>query len=252
MEERHQKILARSGFGSPRSCEQIISAGRVKVNGIIAILGSKADHASDKITVDDQPIPNEPRPAYIALNKPIGVLSAVYSPEGRRTVRDLVELQGHLYPVGRLDIDSEGLIILTNDGELANQLTHPKFGHEKEYRVLVNAKPDTKQLDIWRRGVVMTDGYRTQPAKVQVESEAGKGTWLRITLTEGRKRQIREIGSLIGLPVYKIIRTRIGNVHLGALKPGQWRHLTDSEVNNLHESLIRKPNVSRRKQTQDN
>lgn len=230
MEERLQKILARSGLGSRRACEQLIIAGRVRVNGKIAELGSKADPAKDHISVDGRALPKAEPLVYIALNKPRGVLSTVDAPDPRKTVRDLVPVPESIYPVGRLDVDSEGLILLTNDGNLANHLTHPRYGHEKEYRVLVARHPDDEQLQTWRRGVVLEDGYHTAPAQVSVESFSGKGAWLRIILQEGRKRQIRETGSLIGLPVVKIIRVRIGTLHLGSLKPRDWRHLSAAEV----------------------
>ena len=230
MEERLQKIMAQAGLGSRRACEQLIAAGRVLVNGKVATLGSKADPTRDRIVVDSQPLKQLEQMVYVALYKPRGVLSTVTAPDPRPTVRDLVELPGHLYPVGRLDVDSEGLMILTNDGDLANRLTHPRFGHEKEYRVLVARRPDEEQLNIWRRGVVLEDGYHTAPAQVYVEAPAGKGTWLRVTMREGRKRQIRETGSQLGLPVVKIIRVRIGSLLLGRLKPREWRHLTPQEV----------------------
>ena len=230
MEERVQKILSRAGLGSRRACEELISAGRVRVNGNVAVLGSKADLQRDRIEVDGRPISLAEPLAYIAIYKPRGVISAAQSPDPRPTVRDLVPVPGHLYPVGRLDVDSEGLILLTNDGELANRLTHPRYGHEKEYRVLVARRPDETQLETWRRGVVLEDGYRTAPALVRVESLAGKGTWLRVIMREGKKRQIRETGSQIGLPVVKIIRLRIGTLQLGNLKPREWRHLTPEEV----------------------
>jgi len=234
MEERIQKILARVGYGSRRSCEELIVARRVKVNGIVAALGSKADQQKDDIRVDEQPIAKGEEQIYIALHKPRGVLSDV-DPKNdtRQTVRDLVPVPGHLFAVGRLDFDSEGLILLTNDGELANKLTHPRYGHEKEYRVLVATHPDAMQLDTWRRGVVLEDGYKTAPARVIVDGDFGKGTWMRVILREGRKRQIREVGARIGLPVVRIIRIRIGNLVLGALKPREWRHLTADEVNSL-------------------
>ncbi len=230
MEERLQKILSRAGLGSRRECESFIVAGRVAVNGKVAQLGMKADPERDQITLDNHPLKASERLTYIALYKPRGVISATKSPDRRPTVRDLVSVPGHLYPVGRLDVDSEGLILLTNDGELANRLTHPRFGHEKEYRVLVSRQPDEKQLRAWRHGVVLEDGSRTAPAKVLVEAQAGKGVWLRITLREGRKRQIRDIGARLGLPVQRIIRIRIGTLDLGKLKPNQWRHLTPQEV----------------------
>jgi 23S rRNA pseudouridine2605 synthase len=232
-EERLQKILAQAGYGSRRACEALIVAGRVSVNGQVAGLGSKADPTTERILVDRQPIKAPEKLEYVALYKPRGVVSAVTSPDPRQTVRSLVPLPGTLYPVGRLDVDSEGLILLTNDGELANRLTHPRFGHQKEYRVLVARHPDAEQLATWRRGVVLEEGYRTAPVDVRVENTKGKGTWLRIVMQEGRKRQIREIGSLLGLPVVKIIRVRIGSLHLGLLKSGHWRRLTAEEVKAL-------------------
>jgi len=234
MEERLQKILAKAGFGSRRSSEELISAGRVRVNGKAAELGEKADPARDKILVDGHPIPALPTEfVYIAVNKPRGVLSDVDPAEERRTVRDLVPVAGQLFIVGRLDFDSEGLILLTSDGELANRLTHPRYGHEKEYRVLVAAHPDEKQLNTWRRGVVLEDGHLTAPARVKVEEPFGKGSWMRVILREGRKRQIRETGLRIGLPVSRIVRVRIGSLQLGGLKPREWRYLTPFEVKEL-------------------
>jgi 23S rRNA pseudouridine2605 synthase len=233
MEERIQKILARSGLGSRRACEELIEAGRVTVDGKVVVLGSKADPQTAHILVDGRPIRTAETLKYIALYKPRGVLSTVDAPDSRTTVRELVKEPEHLYPVGRLDVDSEGLVLLTNDGELANRLTHPRYGHEKEYRVLVARRPDDEQLAAWRRGVVLEDGHRTAPAQVHFESASGKGAWLRVILREGRKRQIRETGSQIGLPVVRIIRIRIGSLMLGALKPGQWRRLTEDELREL-------------------
>ncbi len=233
MEERLQKILARAGHGSRRGCEEFITAGRVQVNGKKAKLGQKADAGKDKITVDGKLIAIPKSFVYIALNKPRGVISAVTSPDPRPTVRDLIPIDRRIYPVGRLDIESEGLILMTDDGELANKLSHPRYGHEKVYKVLVARQPDRKQLEAWRRGIVLEDGYRTAPAKVFVEGQAGKGARLKVVLTEGRKRQIRETGSLLGLPVVKIIRIQLGSLKLGRLKPREWRYLTDEEVAEL-------------------
>lgn len=241
MEERLQKILSHAGFGARRACEEYITAGRVTVNGKPAILGQKADPLADRILVDGQPIKPAEQLVYIALYKPRGYLSTVSAPDPRPTVRDLVELPGQLYPVGRLDVDSEGLILLTNDGELANNLTHPRYGHEKEYRVLVASRPDDEQLATWRRGVVLEDGYRTQPAQVDFLNASGKGAWLRVVLREGRKRQIRETGQRLGLPVVKIIRIRIGSLLLGNLQPRQWRQLTAQEVAGLRIASAAKP-----------
>jgi 23S rRNA pseudouridine2605 synthase len=230
MVERLQKILARSGHGSRRACEEIIEAGRVRVNGEVAVLGSKADPAVDTITIDGHRL-GVPEPLrYMALYKPRNVISSVDDPVGRQTVRELIPESGHLYPVGRLDWDSEGLVLMTNDGELTNLLTHPRYGHSKEYRVLLARKPDAKHLETWRRGVVLADGYKTAPAAVELDGGAGKGAWIRVIMGEGRKRQIREIGTLLGLPIVRIVRTRIGSLRLGQLKPGEWRRLSEAEV----------------------
>lgn len=233
MEERLQKILARAGYGSRRGCEELIAKGRVTVNGQIATLGMKADPAKDKITVNNKLINAPEEFKYIAVHKPRNIISAASPQDNRKTVRELVDEPGHLYPVGRLDVDSEGLILLTNDGDLTNRLTHPRYGHQKEYKVLVARRPDEKQLTAWRNGVVLEDGYRTKPVKVRFVRAHGKGAWLQVTLTEGRKRQIREMGHLTGLPVVQIIRVRIGALELGKLRPRQWRHLTPEEVHAL-------------------
>jgi len=233
MEERVQKIMAHAGIGSRRACEKIIEQGLVTVNGQRATLGMKADAKKDRIEVKGEPI-GRPEPlVYIALNKPRGVISAAKSPDPRPTVLDLVNHPGRLYPVGRLDIESEGLIFLTNDGALAQKLTHPRHGHEKEYSILTARRPDDRQLTAWRNGVVLEDGYRTKPVKVWVTGTKGKGAWLKVILKEGRKRQIREMGRLTGLPIVKITRVRIGSLRLGDLKPRQWRHLTPKEVAEL-------------------
>jgi len=233
MEERLQKLMAQAGLGSRRDCEEMIASGRVNVNGQRAQLGQKADPRVDTILVDGVQL-KKPEPLqYIALYKPRNVLTTVEAPDPRPTVRDLVPVPGTLYPVGRLDVDSEGLVLLTNDGELANRLTHPRYQHEKEYKVLVSRRPDNEQLETWRRGVVLEDGHRTLPAQVSFQSAFGQGAWLRVILKEGRKRQIREIGSLIGLPVVRIIRIRISTLRLGRLKPGEWRSLTADEVHEL-------------------
>jgi 23S rRNA pseudouridine2605 synthase len=233
MEERLQKILAYAGYGSRRACEELILAGRVTVNGQVAQLGSKADIQKDQIKLDGKQVKHPEKLLYIVLYKPRGVLSTVSSPDPRPTVRDLVPIAGSLYPVGRLDVDSEGLILITNDGELANQLTHPRYGHEKEYRVLVARHPDEKQLMAWRHGVVLEDGFHSAPAQVEVETHSGKGSWVRVIMKEGHKHQIRDTCRLIGLPVVNIIRVRIGSLRLGNLKPTQWRYLTPAEIKAL-------------------
>jgi 23S rRNA pseudouridine2605 synthase len=229
--ERLQKILARAGFGSRRYCEELIQNGRVKVNNQIATLGSKALPDIDHITVDGQKITLPSIYTYIALNKPRGILSAVSSPDRRyKTVIDLVDLPIRLFPIGRLDVDSEGLIILTDDGALTNILTHPRYEHEKEYRVLINGIPDPKHLANWRKGVTLSDGSKTKPAKVTVEHSSTKNTWLRIILREGQKKQIRETAKVLGLQVLRIIRIRIHTLNIGKLKSGEWRYLSDAEI----------------------
>jgi len=233
MEERLQKILARAGYGSRRACEDLIAAGRVRVNGQVAELGSKADAARDRVTLDGRPVGAPEQLVYVMVYKPRGVITAVSDPEQRTAVRDLVPVPGALHPVGRLDFDSEGLVLLTNDGELTNRLTHPRYEHEKEYRVLVAKHPDAEQLKNWRRGVVLEDGFKTAPAEVFVASKYGKGAWLQVILREGHKREIREMGRVTGLPVVRIIRVRMGSLRLGNLKPRQWRYLTDEELNEL-------------------
>jgi 23S rRNA pseudouridine2605 synthase len=190
----------------------------------------------DKILLDGRPINKPKSHTYIAVYKPRGILSSTQAEHDRRSVVDLVETTQRLYPVGRLDIDSEGLILLTNDGDLTNRLTHPRYGHEKEYRVLVSRHPDRKQIETWSRGVVLEDGYRTKPVKVLLEKLQGKGAWLRVTMTEGRKRQIRQSANMVGLNVVKLIRIRIGPITLGGLKPGQYRPLKDQEIAKLNQS----------------
>ncbi len=248
MLERLQKILAQAGYGSRRACEDFITAGRVRVNGQIASLGQKADSAIDKITVDGKPIVAAESLTYIALYKPRMVLSTVEGERGddRQTVRDLVEIPQHVYPVGRLDFESEGLVLMTNDGDLTNKLTHPKFGHEKEYRVLLARRPDQAQLDAWKRGVVLEDGYKTAPVDVRFEGAQGKGAWVRVIMKEGRKRQIRETCKQLGLPVVRILRIRIGSLRLGNLKPRQWRYLTMQEVNELKGNEVSRKTAAHR------
>jgi 23S rRNA pseudouridine2605 synthase len=236
--ERIQKILAAAGYGSRRGCEELIAAGRVKVNGQVAILGAKADSARDKITLDGEPVRAE-QTIYVAVHKPRGIVSSLEPQGDRRTVRDLVTVPERLYPVGRLDMQSEGLILLTNDGELTNRITHPRYGHEKEYRVLVTGRVDGSVIDTWRRGVVIVDedgqSERTRPAQVAIEShdKGGGESWLTVVMREGKKHQIRRVAETLGLRVRRIIRVRMGPLHLGRLKPGEWRHLSWEEVRSL-------------------
>ena len=222
--ERLQKILARAGFGSRRASEELVRGGRVSVNGKLAHLGESADAERDKITVDGVRVRvrGGSTPSYIALNKPVGVVSTTRAQDGRPTVVDLVASPRRLFPVGRLDADSEGLILLTDDGDLAQELSHPRYGHEKEYRVQLDRAPDEKQLEAWRRGVVLDDGRRTARADVRREGKGGPA-WIRVIITEGRKRQVRRTAEALGLHVRRLIRVRFGPLRLGDLAPGEWR-----------------------------
>ncbi len=232
-EDRVQKILSRAGFGSRRGCEAFIEEGRVTVNGKKIRLGAKADPAVDDIRLDGMPIGKPEKKVYIALNKPRNMLSLDAPDDPRPTIFDIVKDERHLYPVGRLDYDSEGLVLLTNDGKLANRLTHPRYEHDKEYEVRVTRKPDDEQLAILRRGVVLEDGYRTLPAEVEVIKYTKSGAWLRVVLREGKNRQIRRMGARIGVPVRQIRRVRIGPVALGKLQPGHFRYLKPDEIQAL-------------------
>ncbi len=239
--ERLQKILAKAGYGSRRSCEELIDSQRVTINGVTARLGAKADPETDRIKVDGKQLSQAKRKnIYIIFNKTAGIRSDTDPSDPRPSVRDLIPVEGHLYPVGRLDIDAEGLIFMTDDGELANRLTHPRYGHEKEYQVLVQGKPDEKQLAAWKRGVVLEEGEKTLPAKVFIQKQKENTTWLKIIMREGRKRQIKEVGKTLGLPVKKIIRTRLATLELGSLKPGSWRYLTENEIRDLKTSVPEK------------
>ena len=242
--ERLQKILARAGLGSRRACDALIAEGRVTVNGKVAVPGQKADPARDEIAVDAVKLGRAEQLRYVMLNKPRGVVSTVTAQDDRQTVRDLVNLEERLYPVGRLDADSEGLILLTNDGDLADHLTHPRYESEKEYRVLVKGRPDAEQLAAWRRGVVL-EGKRTAPAQVEQEESTAAGTWLRVTMHEGRKHQIRDIGLLLGLPVRRLVRVRMGGLPLGNLAEGDWRELKPEEVVRLRDLRKTTPRASK-------
>lgn len=247
-EERIQKIMARAGVGSRRACEDLIRAGRVHVNGKVAHLGDSANPRTDKITVDYEALPAPEPLVYIALHKPRGVESTVQSQGGLQTVRDLVPVSERVYPVGRLDVESEGLLLLTNDGELTNHLTHPRYGSEKEYQVKINGHPRDEQLEIWRRGLVLPDtGEQTGPARVSVFKEGASGTWLKVVMREGKKHQIRRVCETLGLPVKRLIRVRMATLTLGKLQPGEWRHLDSREVVALQRATTPSGRTSQRK-----
>lgn len=234
-EERLQKVLAHAGVASRRASEALIEQGRVTVNGqTVTVLGFKVDPQRDVIAVDGQRLPKpSAKLIYIMLNKPRDVLTTVSDDRGRQTVVNLVDVEERVYPVGRLDLKSEGLILLTNDGELAEKLTHPRSHLEKEYLVLVAGRPSTPTLARWRRGEIEVEGKPVGRAVVERLKIEGDNTWLKIILTEGRKRQIREVAKALGHPVRKLERVRIGPIKLGHLKPGRWRHLNLVEVQRL-------------------
>jgi len=232
-EERLQKLISQAGITSRRAAEDLIRQGRVSVNGKLAQLGDKADLARDEVKVDGVAL-KPPQFAYYLLYKPRNVVSSnrrMFN-ERRPLVRELIPHEGHLFTVGRLDADSEGLILLTNDGELADRLMHPRYGHTKTYHVWVVGRPTPKTLEAWRNGVVL-DGKRTAPAKVRALEENRGETLLEVVMREGRKRQIRRVAELLGHPAKRLIRTKIAWLEIGHLRPGQWRELSAKEVRRL-------------------
>jgi 23S rRNA pseudouridine2605 synthase len=226
--ERLQKVLARAGYGSRRACEELIEEGRVRVNGEVAVLGRRIDVTADALTVDGVPAPVQPDLVYYLLNKPVGVVTTSADPHGRAIVTELVPDEPRVFPVGRLDQDSEGLLLLTNDGVMTQLLTHPSHGVPKEYLVEVEGKPSPGALRALRDGVDLDDGP-SAPAKVGVVSDG----LLRIVIHEGRNRQIRRMCEAVGHPVHRLVRTRIGPLSDPALRPGAWRALTLDEVKAL-------------------
>ncbi|HIQ04361.1 MAG TPA: rRNA pseudouridine synthase [Anaerolineae bacterium] len=266
-QERLQKLLAHAGVASRRACEKLILQGRVRVNGeTVTRLGTKVDPERDQVEVDGEPVRIAPVPKwrYIILHKPRGYLSEMEGVRGQRALRDLVDVPERVYSVGRLDQNSEGLVLLTNDGALAHRLTHPRYEHEKEYLVLVEGRPSSVAIHRLRRGVELPDG-RTAPAQVALlpswpgelprawfnpalggDGPLPNGSWLRITLREGRKRQIRHMTAAVGHPTLRLIRVRIGPLRLGMLRPGAWRDLTPNELRRLRGALRGDPPKRRR------
>lgn len=231
-EERLQKLMAQANVASRRACEQIILEGRVMVNGKTATLGDKADPTKDTIMVDGSRIRLENRQLhYYVVNKPKNMLSTMQSEanDGRDIVRDLIPGNEHLFAIGRLDAYSEGMMILTNDGAMAEKLTHPRHEHTKTYKVTVVGHPTPEDLEKWERGVWLDDS-RTAPAYIRVLERTPKMTTLRIVMIEGRKRQIRRVAQLLGYPVYRLVRTQIGQLGLGTLRKGEWYELSKEEV----------------------
>jgi 23S rRNA pseudouridine2605 synthase len=232
-EERLQKLLARAGFGSRRASEQLIKAGRVTVDGEVATLGMRADTAAQRIEVDGTPLPGEPEPLTLMLNKPEGFLVTASDDQGRRTVFDLLEnVPPSLRYIGRLDRDSSGLLLLTTDGELAFRLSHPRYEVVKRYEVTVNREPAARALDRLRAGIELEDGP-SAPAEIDVLYTNSDGVRLRISIHEGRKRQVRRMLRAVGYGVSKLERVEFAGLKLGKLASGKTRVLNEDELQQL-------------------
>ena len=234
--ERLQKVLARAGLGSRRACEELIVAGRVAVNGEVAGLGRRVDPDHDHVTVDGVTLPVRPGLVYYLLNKPAKVVTTAHDPEGRPVVVDLVPPEPRVFPVGRLDWDTEGLLLLTNDGELAHGLTHPSRGVPKTYLAEVAGVPGRAALRRLREGVDLDDG-RTAPARARLAQATPNGAALEVVIHEGRNRQVRRMCEAVGHPVRRLVRTRFGPLRDHRLAPGEWRPLTQGEIRALYVAI---------------
>lgn len=232
MQDRVQKIIANAGYCSRRAAEDLIEQGAVKVNGKKITLGDKADFDKDTITVQGKVLKQPPK-LYLALYKPDGYETTLYSPQKRRTIKDLLKIKERVIPIGRLDMDSEGLLLLTNDGDFANKVMHPRYEKEKEYEVTVMGRVRPELIRKLEYGVRIKTG-RTHPAKIVVK-KSGKYTKLNITIHEGKNRQIRRMMQAVGTEVVSLKRVRIGPINLGGLKPGQYRKLGKAEIEKLLE-----------------
>ena len=241
--ERLQKVIARAGIASRRRAEQLVADGRVTVNGRRAGLGDSADPARDRIEIDGRPLEKAAPAIHLAVYKPRGFLSSAHDERGRRSVLALVDTGGErLWPAGRLDVESEGLMLLTNDGEWANRVLHPRFETEREYAALVSPSPTRQQLDRLRAGVALEDGparllaARHAPPPPEVARVRGEGgAWLRVRIGEGRKREVRRLFEAVDARVERLVRTRIGPLTLAGLREGEWRRLRPREVAALVE-----------------
>jgi 23S rRNA pseudouridine2605 synthase len=236
--DRLQKVLAQAGLGSRRRAEELIAAGRVTVNGEVAQLGRRVDAVRDRVALDGVPVVVDATIVHWLLNKPAGYVTTANDPQGRATVFDLVPPGPRVFSVGRLDQDTEGLLILTNDGELAQLLTHPSHGVEKEYFAEVDGSPRPGAIRALRQGVELDD-IRTLPARVRVVQRSHEGTSaLEIVVKEGRKRMVRRMCAAVGHPVRRLVRTRIGPLRDARLAPGEWRELTPDEVRSLYGAAL--------------
>ncbi len=236
--ERLARYLAHAGIASRRHAEILIEAGRVRVNGqVVTTQGARIDPQRDSITVDGKPVQPGEKLVYVMLHKPTGYVSTANDPQKRPTVLDLLppELRRlRVYPVGRLDIDTSGLLLLTNDGEFALHLTHPRYSMDKHYRALVKGYPSESALNALRRGVEIVEDngghHKTSPAKVSIYKQVGGNCWLSLTIHEGHKRQVRRMLAATGYPVLELMRVGIGSLELGNLPVGKWRNLAEDEV----------------------
>jgi 23S rRNA pseudouridine2605 synthase len=237
MLERLQKIISAAGITSRRAAEELIREGRVRVNGkVVTELGTKADATKDHIKVDGKLINPKQPPTYIMLNKPVGFVTTMSDPEGRRTVQDLLKgIKVRVYPVGRLDYNTEGLLLMTNDGDFAHLITHPKHEFPKTYLTKVKGVVEESQIDNLEKGIYLDDG-KTAPAKIKKIRKEEANSWLEITIHEGRKRQVRRMFDRVGHSVIKLKRIRTGNLSLGDLPEGSYRYLTPVEVQALREA----------------
>jgi 23S rRNA pseudouridine2605 synthase len=233
-QERLQRTLARAGFGSRRACEELIAAGRVTIDGTVAILGSRVTPGEQEVKVDGHGVNLDPNVRYYALHKPAGVITTMDDPQGRTDITMFLPNEGpRVFPVGRLDRDTEGLLLLTNDGDLANRLTHPSFGVEKEYLAEVEGPATDKQLARIRNGVDLEDGP-ARAAAIREVGRTGDRVALRLVMTEGRKREVRRLLAAVGLPVVRLVRLRVGPVLLGDLAPGELRELSHDDLVGLY------------------
>jgi 23S rRNA pseudouridine2605 synthase len=236
--ERLQKLLARSGFGSRRACEVLIASGRVTIDGDVAVLGARAEPATARVEVDGVPVIVDDTRVYWLLNKPAGHVTTASDPQGRPTVLELVPSEPRAFPVGRLDLETEGLLILTNDGELAELLTHPRHGVEKTYLAEVDGVPSPADMRRLRDGVELDDGP-ARAVRAQMVQESRDGTSaIEIVMKEGRKRIVRRMCSAVGHPVRRLVRTRIGPLQDTKLPPGEHRALTPGEVRALYAAAL--------------
>ena len=232
-EERLQKALARAGFGSRRACEQLIVDGRVTLDGRVSTLGDKVEPGVSTVTVDGVEVNLDPSLRYYALHKPAGVVTTMRDPQGRPDIRQYLPADGpRVFPVGRLDRDSEGLLLLTNDGEIANRLMHPSHGVEKEYLAEVEGRPTTKQVSQVRSGVELDDGP-ARAVEARIVGSSGERGAIRLVMTEGRKREVRRLLAAVGLPVTRLVRLRVGPIGLDGLAPGELRVLDRREIQAL-------------------